>query len=147
MNSGTAPTGTETSCLIEPPSNFCKSEMNFAQTPKIVALREVGGERGVVDQAALQRLLEHGLESAFEPVPVCEAAFDQHVPGMRRLQGSRMSTPCASTKSSAMREISSKLTTSCPSRSRARRNRLSAAFGVGEPEERGDARARPRIEF
>ena len=43
--------------------------------------------------------------------------------------------------------MSSKLTTSCPSRSRARRNRLSARSGSARPEERGDARARTRIEF
>ena len=43
-NAGAAPTGTETSCLIEPPSKLCASDRDLAQAPEGAALLEAGGD-------------------------------------------------------------------------------------------------------
>ena len=58
MKAGTAPTGVETSCLIEPPCGFCASDIVFAQPPERLALLERRGERRVGDQVALERVAE-----------------------------------------------------------------------------------------
>ena len=46
-------TGTETSCLMLPPSGFCASESGLAQPPEVARLRQRSGDRRVDDEAAL----------------------------------------------------------------------------------------------
>ncbi len=65
MKAGTAATGTDTSCLIEPPSCFCTSPAAFADAPEGVGLLQRSrAMRAVLDEAFLHAVAEDRLPSA-----------------------------------------------------------------------------------
>ena len=49
MKSGTAATGTEMSCLIEPPSGFCAADISSRSFQNAPSLAEIGRDHGIVD--------------------------------------------------------------------------------------------------
>ena len=60
-------TGTETSCLMLPPSCFCASTMAFADAPQIARLRAALGDDAVVDEAGLHAVGQEALERRAQP--------------------------------------------------------------------------------
>ena len=87
---GTAPTGTDTSCLIEPPCDFCASDIASRSAPERLALLERRGERRVLDQPALERVAEQRghrvVEAASRPATRPRSARTRHA---RASSGSR----------------------------------------------------------
>ena len=55
-------TGTETSCLMLPPSKLLRLDDAFAHQPERVALLGAGGDGRVDDQPGLERLLQQPFE-------------------------------------------------------------------------------------
>ncbi len=82
MKAGTAATGTETSCLIEPPSGFCTSSEHVANAPERLGLIEIGGDawRRSPGLARWRRRELFDIRRAGRSR--LRRQFHQHVPGM-----------------------------------------------------------------
>ena len=89
MKAGTRPTSTETSCLIEPPFLALRLGQALAQLPEGRALLERGGDRGVLDDALLERRLERAGEGFVESALRLGGRFDQHEPVVCASSGAR----------------------------------------------------------
>ena len=91
ISSGTRETGTEMSFLTLAPSRFWASGAPRG-APHRLALRLALGDRGVRDQAGLERRFEHGLQRVAQPAALAlDGELDQHV--MRRPARERQGRP------------------------------------------------------
>ena len=117
MKSGTAATGTETSCLIEPPSGFCASGRNLADMPKGARLVDAVGDRGILDEALFRRRRRAPSPSSRAGLrAIATTAAAARTRDACRCSGSRTPVPCLSAISMPARGISSKLVAAPPVR-------------------------------
>ena len=83
MKSATRETGTETSCLIEPPSRPLDLGQHLAQLPQRGVLRLARADRRVLDEPVLDGAAEHRLDHAREVgVGAGRGQLDEGVGGM-----------------------------------------------------------------
>ena len=87
INSGTTPTGTETSCLIEPPSSFWTSDINSRKRQKSLRCSSVAASAASAIEPALQAVAEHALDGFVETALDLRRRFQKHVPGVGLAEG------------------------------------------------------------
>ena len=135
MKAGTAATGTETSCLIEPPAWLLHLAELFADAPERLGLFEAVGDGGIARPARARRR-----RAAYPPAcragrsRRCEDSSISTYQGCGAASGSRQPAAWLQHAFDARsRGINSKLVTPPPARSVAMPSRSSAASGEGRP--------------
>src|SRR5439155_27325649 len=93
MKAGTAATGTETSCLIEPPSWRCTSPNISRMRQNIFCLIEALGDGGILHEFALQSFRENFFQHRAQAGARLRGELEKHVPRVRLRQ--RIAAACA----------------------------------------------------
>ena len=100
MNSGMRATGTDTSCLMLPPSGFCASDTSRASA-RVFGLGERAGEAGIGDEA----LLDPASRSASAAAPRRRPVSSRKSPSARTRDGAwRRDRACRGTCRSTIRD-------------------------------------------
>ncbi len=130
MKAGTAATGTETSCLIEPPSGFCDGEISsrsFQNAARWLRLSAITASSITSCSSAAVRIASSVSRASLRGDDTSSSTYQ----GWRPESGSRL--PIATLKRTAISAISSKLVSSLAAASRASCNSVSACCGERSP--------------